>query len=678
MNTTDGKTSQTLTLIAVSNLEKSSLNVRKTDPKAALDEMKASIAAYKGVLLQNLIVTVGKNGKYQVVAGARRLAALKSLIEEGKLPEDHAVQCQVVSDQQAYEMSLAENTVRVAMHPADEHAAYTVLVDGGATTEEVAQRFGKSVKHVEQRLRLGRAAPELIQAYRDGEMKLEALEAFTVTDDKKRQIAVYEQIKGGWQQNDPRQIRALLTDKMIRGNHKLAVFVGLDAYEAAGGAVRRDLFGEDVYLEDAVLLNRLAGEKLEGEAAALRNEGWAWVEAAFDHDWQALRGCQEIEPQYADVPPEMEELCQSIEAELAAIEAEWDATDEGDDELLESIEKKREEAGARLVKAERAIEALNRFTPEQMAAAGCSLYVEPGGTLMIEKGLVKPQDAKKAAAAAGSAPEGDQGDDMDDQPAEKPKGMPESLKRDLEAYRLGAAQVEIAKHPAIAFDLLVFKAARGVLTMQPGYDGANISFQRNYGGTASREARAFVAEQMKDLEESLPVEWLGHKTEADQFLAFQQLTDDQKHALLAFCVASTLQPKLSPASSDRLTAYDIALSQTGANVADYWRPTKDNYLSRVTREQLLGLGGDLLGESWARWRKDAKKGDLAATLHADFAKPDGLIEYYSRFAVTLTEANVAKMKNWLPEGMAFPAIEQPVEEAAEPKRKPGRPKKNAA
>ncbi len=59
-------------------------------------------------------------------------------------------------------------------------------------------------------------------------------------------------------------------------------FVGLDAYEAAGGGTRRDLFAEadsGVYLTDATLLERLAQDKLASLAAEAKAEGWAWADA---------------------------------------------------------------------------------------------------------------------------------------------------------------------------------------------------------------------------------------------------------------------------------------------------------------------------------------------------------------------------------------------------------------
>ena len=108
--------------------------------------MKASILAHG--LMQNLVVTADGDGRFRVIAGSRRLEALRALQAEGKLPDDHAVPCQVAGDDHAAEMSLAENTVRLAMHPADEFEAFARLIEGGAAVEQVAERFGVTVRHV--------------------------------------------------------------------------------------------------------------------------------------------------------------------------------------------------------------------------------------------------------------------------------------------------------------------------------------------------------------------------------------------------------------------------------------------------------------------------------------------------------------------------------------------------
>ena len=151
-----------------------------------------------------------------MIAGGRRLEALRELQEEGKLPGDHAVPCQVASDEHALEMSLAENTVRLAMHPADEFEAFARLIDGGESVERIAERFGVTARHVEQRLRLGKAAPELLAAYRAEELTLECLMAFTITDDREKQLQVYEALPE-WRKATPRSIREALTEPDGRG-----------------------------------------------------------------------------------------------------------------------------------------------------------------------------------------------------------------------------------------------------------------------------------------------------------------------------------------------------------------------------------------------------------------------------------------------------------------------------
>src|SRR5262245_6327343 len=102
--------------IEVMKRERSPPNLRRTDRAAALDEPKASSLAHG--LMQNLVVTANGHGTYHVIAGGRRLEAICALMREGKLPADHAVPCQVVDEERAAELSLAENVVRVAMHPA--------------------------------------------------------------------------------------------------------------------------------------------------------------------------------------------------------------------------------------------------------------------------------------------------------------------------------------------------------------------------------------------------------------------------------------------------------------------------------------------------------------------------------------------------------------------------------
>jgi ParB family transcriptional regulator, chromosome partitioning protein len=149
-------------------------NVRKTPATEAEDaELEASIRA-KGIL-QNLIVhSTGIDGKgvYLVDAGGRRLAILQKLAAEGVIDaKGYKVPCKIEQPEDAIETSLAENTIRAAMHPADEFVAMAALNDTGEAIDAVATRFGVSERHVRQRLRLGKLAPELLDAFRAGDTR---------------------------------------------------------------------------------------------------------------------------------------------------------------------------------------------------------------------------------------------------------------------------------------------------------------------------------------------------------------------------------------------------------------------------------------------------------------------------------------------------------------------------
>jgi ParB family chromosome partitioning protein len=94
-----------------------------------------------------------------------------------------------------------------------------------------------------------------------------------------RKAAFYEVPQ--WQRS-PESLRDHLTrDEVDASRDALARFVGVEAYEAAGGGIRRDLFADEqkgVFLTDAGLLEKLAHDRLADAAESVRAEGWGWVE----------------------------------------------------------------------------------------------------------------------------------------------------------------------------------------------------------------------------------------------------------------------------------------------------------------------------------------------------------------------------------------------------------------
>ncbi len=121
--------------------------------------------------------------------------------------------------------------------------------------------------------------------------------AFTVNPGHERQEQVWESITRTYAKQ-PYEIRRMLTEGAVRASDRWAQFVGLDTYEAAGGAILRDFFQSDDggWLQDAGLLLNLVDEKLELEADTIRTEGWQWIKVGTDFPYGLCRIIGETEP----------------------------------------------------------------------------------------------------------------------------------------------------------------------------------------------------------------------------------------------------------------------------------------------------------------------------------------------------------------------------------------------
>ena len=213
----------TLTDISLAKLIPCPANVWRAGAGSGVEMLAASIQAHG--LLQSLVVrpkldSEGQaSDRYEVVAGGRRLAALKLLAKQKRITKGTAIPCRVlVTDGvDGIEASLAENIVRQDMHPADQFEAFHGLHQGGIGIEDIARLSQRG---------LDAGRPDCLCS--DGGLGLAG--------------AVFGQLQM-WQRN-PDTIRRLLTHALIPATDRKALFVGLDAYMAAGGVVQRDLFSE--------------------------------------------------------------------------------------------------------------------------------------------------------------------------------------------------------------------------------------------------------------------------------------------------------------------------------------------------------------------------------------------------------------------------------------------------
>ncbi|MCY4550698.1 MAG: ParB N-terminal domain-containing protein [Defluviicoccus sp.] len=669
--------------IPLSRLALAPENVRKTPPDPQADPaLKASIAALG--LLENLVVRPDEpddNGaeRYAVVAGGRRLKAMQALAEDKVLDPDHPVPCQVRSgDAQPAELSLAENIVRIAMHPADQVTAFAKLVEAGQSVAAIAARFGASERIVEQRLRLGNAAPELLDAYRADEIDLEVLKAFAVTIDRERQMAVWEQISGQGYRPSAGQVKRLLTEERVPGRTAVARFVGVEVYEAAGGAVMRDLFADEhehgVWFEDPVLLEKLATDKLQAAADELATR-WKWAIPMIEAAWEDTARYGRIEPQ-PGVPTDEER------AEIEKLEARYDELRSlDDDEWTEAL---LEEAGrieARLDEIEGAVEARAMWRREDFAMAGCIVTVGNDGAMQLIQGLVKPEDMPKQTEADRTGEAGTttgNGHDPDavthgvqtpghavhtaapsvstpmapppDREAEarKEAGVGIGLADDLRSIRTALVKAKLAGDFEAAFDLALFQMGRAVFA--PGYHdhALDIAVKETPDRPNTRMNDADFAdwspgEAMLEDRSHLSMDWLEIEDDGESFAALRALPQPDKEALFAACVARTLKGQLAfePQTRPELEA---TVARLDIDFARHVRPTADMLWSRIAKARVLDIARTLFGLNWASARSKYKKPALAEAMEAAFAAGDPPVGV----SATMHAAALA----WVPPGFA--------------------------
>ena len=438
--------------VPVSKLVVHDDNVRRTDKRADIETLAASIAAHG--LLQNLSVVRLDDGRYAVVAGARRLAALRLLIKQGRLPRDFAAPCTIVEPALGAEASLAENVQRVAMNAMDEMEAFARLADDGMSIESIAERFGANVRHVEQRLALGRLSPKIRAAYRKCELTLDVARAFCLTDDHGAQERLFKQLSKPI--SHPASVRNALSGGRLPATDRLARFVGLEAYERAGGRIVRDLFEDEVaFLEDGELLQRLAAERIEEMRETLAGEGWSWVEAQMHHG--QIEGCasERVRPRTRPLTKDERQAIANLEVEIEALDNALET--DADNEALWTT---RDAAEARL-EALRA--SFQVWDQAEMAHAGAGITIDRNGEPVIARGLIKRADLKAIrkvqTATASSDNDADAAAPADGE-REKSSVLPKSLVERLTSARTRALRAELSANPHVALALAVLTFIR--------------------------------------------------------------------------------------------------------------------------------------------------------------------------------------------------------------------------
>jgi ParB family chromosome partitioning protein len=637
--------------VPLNKLKKSPRNARRTPHAEADIQALAASIAVKGVLQAPVVEpeTDGAGaptGCYLVTIGEGRRLALLLRAKRKEIKKTAPVRCVVDLNNDPHEISLDENVTRAGMHPADQFEAFRRLSEErGFSAEEIGARFGVGAHVVRQRLRLGAVNPALMDLYRAGELNLDQMMAFAVSEDHARQQQVLDQLGA---HRPPYLIRRAMTEAKVSASDRRAVFIGAEAYGEAGGTILRDLFTEDGggWFEDPALLDRLVAEKLAGIAEEVRaKEGWKWAEPHIDFP-RALG--------FARVYPHPVERSEDEAAQIAALSDEYDALVS----QWDAVEELPPEVEARFAEIDAALDAFGdgtAYDPDEIARGGVFVILGQDGVARIERGLIRPEDVpvpepdpEPGEAEVRTEDQGDEPGPEAEEPEEE-SGAPlsERLVLDLTAHRTLALRDALAANSTVALSAVVHALA--LSAFYPAYErptcleikGVSAYLDGHAPGIDDTRAGRSVAERHAAWASRLP-------KDADELWPFVEgLPATDLLDLLAHCASLTVNAVRAPfdrkpgawAHADRLTEA-VDLDMTG-----YWTPTVASYLGRVTKGRIAEAVREAVSEDAAERISGLKKPEMANEAEALLAG-----------------------RGWLPS-----LLRKPVPVQTEPERQPDAP-----
>lgn len=555
---------------------RSTLNVRRKS--SSVTELAALIRSQG--LLQNLVgflhLTNGEpTGMVEIVAGGRRLEAIGMLIAQGDLPADYRIPYLRVTVEEAVDISLAENLGRADMHPADVFEAMMALSERGRSIEDIALNFHVDALTVRRRLKLANVSPKLISLYRNDEATFDQMMALAISEDHAAQEQAWDSL--GKHQRYPHELRRLLTAQKINvQTDRVARFVGVAAFEKAGGIVTRDLFSNSGggYIDDLPLLERLALDRLEKERRKLAKEEHGWIDVLLRADHAALSEYARVRMvQHAPSEEELAALA-TLQNQIESLESERAEVGDGDERsgaLDQQI--------AGLVDRSRTLRRNLAIgpAPEDKSLSGAVISLDDNGCVVVRRDLIRPGDKGKMVKLA----------ETDGNQDKRHKGVhSDRLTRVLTSHRTAALQAEMAFRPDVALAVLTEALIAGLLCPRSnGGSCAKVMLTTPVLADEARQGAAAAAMdgRRKELRARFPNGDAGVRLLAWLLGQPQQVVLE----LLAFCVASSLdtvqeREGASPGFVELARALNLDMRK-------WWSPTAANYFHHVSKERTAAV-----------------------------------------------------------------------------------------
>ncbi len=598
-------------------------NMRKSNTSKSADlELRASIEAHG--IIQNLVVSAKSKKGYGVQAGGRRFTQFQSLVDSKIFSKDDLVPVLVLPEgASSKEISLIENLVREDSHPVDEFEAFLFLVESdNFSVSDLAKRFGRTQRYINQRMLLGGVCPELRELCRKGKFGIEILEAFTVSTDHKKQVESYNAFKGDDYRFCAGNIKAFLTNSALTSDHKLVKFITLNAYKKAGGTTSRDLFGNVTYIDDRDLLNSMVDEKMSDIVSELKKV-WGWAEYPSDFQEWKVSQYQVIGKELKNAPKKLvSELDQKMERLKALEDMPWgDFTDEEQD----NFDTEFDEVERRISELEDELSHFSVFVKPEMAFGGVLVALDKDGTVKLYEGLVNSEDLEKLEIFRNP----DLADPEVESELEKKESIKpmynQALSQDIAAYRKVIAKVAVSKTVNLGSDLLMFDLCYSVFMKNGGLSSCQISIDDTSEESSKNDISTGKAQQELDAVFSkLDRSWVSNE-KLTSFKAFRELTPKTKKVLCAYCASYSLVSYGVGNGETEFTNY--LFKEADLEVSEYFRPTSFNFFKRIPEPHFTTLANEIMGLDWSEENNSMKKSQIAERLEAAVSSDGSLSDW---------------------------------------------------
>jgi ParB family chromosome partitioning protein len=605
-----------------------------------------------------------------VTYGRRRLTAFNALVKAGLIKADFPVACRISEQDDAatYQGQIAENICRQAMHPMDEFEAFAHLAALGWSEDKIASHYGTTKRAIADRMAIGGATGSVRQAFRDNSISFDIVKIFAGCPDLTRQERVFRDLFGTPQANNIHSVRKALYQSAIEASDDLAVFVGLDAYEAAGGAILRDLLSDEIHLTDLDLLADLRDDKLQAVVDATLKDGWKWVEATSQPMHVAKRGFRVLSGSTPD---------------------NYDALATRMDEITTIVEHCEDDSAPAIVtlcdEYERLSQEAQVFSPEDMAFSGV-LVTLAGAHITIQRGLVRQQDEPKVeadptpevsptsliseAAETSSAQDGvavqvddpksadqagsDAKPDPKDEAEVKRIKAPtpaltdqtrhtETMRRDLVVHRTATIRAQLLEKPEMARAMSDFVLVSSVFDPKTYEDdnGTTLTARNHILRDSKGEVdRGRSMEMINAYMDALPLHIFEAADQGSRFVGFLSLSQGDREQLIAAAFAVSITPD----DTDQNFVSNF-VKQFPLDARTYFEPTGDNYFGHVSRDVLFETLDDCMGKGpRLQFASDSLKTTDLVDLVCDIFKGKRKIG----------KAAQAKINAWTPKGLFAP------------------------